>query len=302
MTLMEESISSYCEPFGKALAPPLSSSGAESTPTPSSSKSRHSTTSAESELEALIIIPNGKHSPKEHKLEEDIPPMMPLLPPILTPTTNGTTNGGGDTMSTAFNTNGDSHCNGNGTSNGKKVPPKTLPKPKVRPLPPPKPSKSSMLKKPVVFQDEGADGSEVWPRPKKVVRIVIWSEQVFKNKWFPQAFTSGSLPVQVKINHKWLVHVITIVAYTCEYHMKQVIATTGHVINMNENTRDYHKEHKTSTSAENECHCWLLLCSFKSEKQVILWMCMKKHLHQKFILLDYGSQKDPLKRPYNMAF
>ena len=182
MTLMEESISSYMEPFGKALAPPLGvSSGAESTPTPSSSKSRHSTTSAESELEALIVIPNGKnhhqqHSPKEHKLEEDIPPMMPLLPPILTPTTvsgvpsNGGSNGHGmSETSTAFNggshgenntttTNGNS-ANLNGSS--KKVPPKTLPKPKVRPLPPPKPSKSSMLKKPVVFQDEGADGSEV---------------------------------------------------------------------------------------------------------------------------------------------
>ena len=182
MTLMEESISSYMEPFGKALAPPLGvSNGAESTPTPSSSKSRHSTTSAESELEALIVIPNGKnhhqqHSPKEHKLEEDIPPMMPLLPPILTPTTvsgvpsNGGSNGHGmSETSTAFNggshgenntttTNGNS-ANLNGSS--KKVPPKTLPKPKVRPLPPPKPSKSSMLKKPVVFQDEGADGSEV---------------------------------------------------------------------------------------------------------------------------------------------
>ena len=49
----------------------------------------------------------------------------------------------------------------------------------MRPLPPPKPSKSSMLKKPVVFQDEGADGSEVWPRPKKVVRIVIWKTNTF---------------------------------------------------------------------------------------------------------------------------
>ena len=183
MTLMEESISSYMEPFGKALAPPLGvSSGAESTPTPSSSKSRHSTTSAESELEALIVIQNGKnhqHSPKEHKLEEDIPPMMPLLPPILTPTTvsgvpgiGSNTNGHGmSETSTAFNgggqgennttaTNGNS-ANLNGNNSSKKVPPKTLPKPKVRPLPPPKPSKSSMLKKPVVFQDEGADGSEV---------------------------------------------------------------------------------------------------------------------------------------------
>ena len=158
MTLMEESISSYCEPFGKALIPPpVISSGAESTPTPSSSKSRHSTTSAESELEALII-PNGKHSPKEHKLEEDIPPMMPLLPPILTPTTHGTN---GESV-TSFNNNGiDSHNNKVNGNELKKVPPKTLPKPKVRPLPPPKPSKSSMLKKPVVFQDEGIDGSEV---------------------------------------------------------------------------------------------------------------------------------------------
>ena len=176
MTLMEESISSYCEPFGKALAPPLGvSSGAESTPTPSSSKSRHSTTSAESELEALIVIPNGKHhhSPKEHKLEEDIPPMMPLLPPILTPTTlsgpPGGSNGHGiSETSTAFNGGNNNTTNGVDTAgsanlngNSKKVPPKTLPKPKVRPLPPPKPSKSSMLKKPVVFQDEGADGSEV---------------------------------------------------------------------------------------------------------------------------------------------
>ena len=158
MTLMEESISSYCEPFGKALAPPLGgvSSGAESTPTPSSShKSRHSTTSAESELEALIVIPNGKnhhHSPKEHKLEEDIPPMMPLLPPIMTSTQG--------IAETSFNESAENE--NYEQQNNKKVPPKTLPKPKVRPLPPPKPSKSSMLHRPVIsFQDEGADGSEV---------------------------------------------------------------------------------------------------------------------------------------------
>lgn len=156
MTLMEESISSYCEPFGKALAPPAAH---ETTPTPLSSsnstsgtaKSRHSTTSAESELEALII-PNGQSSHENgHKLENDIPPMMPLLPPIMT------ANHG--IAETSFNGNSESENNGGGAN--KKVPPKTLPKPKVRPLPPPKPNKSAMLNRPVTFQDEGVDGSEV---------------------------------------------------------------------------------------------------------------------------------------------
>lgn len=152
MTLMEESISSYCEPFGKALAP----TAHETTPTPLSSsnstggKSRHSTTSAESELEALII-PNGSNRTNggengHHKLENDIPPMMPLLPPIMT------ANHG--IAETSFNGNSAEQDN-------KKVPPKTLPKPKVRPLPPPKPNKSAMLNRPVTFQDEGVDGSEV---------------------------------------------------------------------------------------------------------------------------------------------
>ena len=149
LTLMEESISSYCEPFGKALAPPENS---VITPTPLSSsggKSRNSTTSAESELEALIAptpVPNGKTSVNSngdsgHASEDMIPPMMPLLPPIMT------SNQG--IAETSFN------------EPEKKVPPKTLPKPKVRPLPPPKPSKSAMLNRPVIFQDEGADGSEV---------------------------------------------------------------------------------------------------------------------------------------------
>ena len=79
LTLMEESISSYCEPFGKALPAHSGSDGNMTgngnstgpnstavTPTPLSSsdrgtsKSRNSTstsTSAESELEALIVAP-----------------------------------------------------------------------------------------------------------------------------------------------------------------------------------------------------------------------------------------------------
>ena len=157
MTLIEESISSYCEPFGKAIIGPPVHHETTTTPTPlSSSKSRNSTTSAESELEALII-PNGNshhgnnNKMHEHKLEEDIPPMMPLLPPIMT---SGNSAG---IAETSFN-------NGNAEDEleeTKKVPPKTLPKPKVRPLPPPKPKKSAMLNRPVIFQDEGADGSEV---------------------------------------------------------------------------------------------------------------------------------------------
>ena len=84
LTLMEESISSYCEPFGKALPAHTGSNGNMTgnghsgpnsqavTPTPLSSsdggrgsKSRNSTstsTSAESELEALIVAP-GVNAP-----------------------------------------------------------------------------------------------------------------------------------------------------------------------------------------------------------------------------------------------
>ena len=173
VTLMEESISSYCEPFGKALAPSVTpdnsgGSSAAITPTPLSSTasggglkstSRHSTTSAESELEALIVPHNGQNGQNGHnggyKLEEDIPPMMPLLPPIMTSTQG--------IAETSFNEEEEQMCSPNNNSRqSAKVPPKTLPKPKVRPLPPPKPSKSSMLNhRPVMFQDEGADGSEV---------------------------------------------------------------------------------------------------------------------------------------------
>ena len=92
---------------------------------------------------------NGDHI---HKLEEDIPPMMPLLPPIMTSTQG--------IAETSFNASAENEQEKQ--QNNKKVPPKTLPKPKVRPLPPPKPSKSAMLNRPVIaFQDEGADGSEV---------------------------------------------------------------------------------------------------------------------------------------------
>jgi len=194
LTLMEESISSYCEPFGKALPACGGSNGHSGpnsqavTPTPLSSsdggrgsKSRNSTstvTSAESELEALIVAPgvtapppnlgtsaaqnghsvhhnNMKNGDHIHKLEEDIPPMMPLLPPIMTSTQG--------IAETSFNESAENeNYELQQQQNNKKVPPKTLPKPKVRPLPPPKPSKSSMLQRPVIsFQDEGADGSEV---------------------------------------------------------------------------------------------------------------------------------------------
>ena len=98
---------------------------------------------------------NGDHI---HKLEEDIPPMMPLLPPIMTSTQG--------IAETSFNESAENELiNNSEIQNNKqqqKVPPKTLPKPKVRPLPPPKPSKSAMINRPVItFQDEGADGSEV---------------------------------------------------------------------------------------------------------------------------------------------
>ena len=135
---LEESISSYCEPFGKAMIPPPAPSSTAETPTPLSSSK--STTSAESELEALIQV-NGVNGVKNGG--HDIPPMMPLLPPIMTSSQG--------VAETAFNEE---------ITPNKKVPPKTLPKPKVRPVPPPKPGKSA-LSRPVTFQDEGVDGSEV---------------------------------------------------------------------------------------------------------------------------------------------
>jgi len=73
--------------------------------------------------------------------------MMPLLPPIMTSSV-----GVGETAFNAAATE---------ENNVKKVPPKTLPKPKVRPVPPPKPGKSALISRPVTFQDEGVDGSEV---------------------------------------------------------------------------------------------------------------------------------------------
>jgi len=149
---LEESISSYCEPFGKMMVPPpVPSSTADTTPTPLSSSK--STTSAESELEALIQV-NGHNGVNGHQnghhqngVKHEVPPMMPLLPPIMTSTV-----GVGET---AFNAP-------EATENTvKKVGPKTLPKPKVRPVPPPKPGKSALVSRPVTFQDEGVDGSEV---------------------------------------------------------------------------------------------------------------------------------------------
>ena len=107
---------------------------------------------------SLVHHNNMKNGDHFHKLEEDIPPMMPLLPPIMTSTQG--------IAETSFNESAENENNellqNNQGQNNKKVPPKTLPKPKVRPLPPPKPSKSAMLQRPVItFQDEGADGSEV---------------------------------------------------------------------------------------------------------------------------------------------
>lgn len=187
ITLTEESISSYCEPFGKAQML-IQQPNHETPRTPNmengGNNKRFSMTSAESELEALIVMStngqnvsngggslsqngqNGGSSERSHssggsstkennnnagnyRLQEDsiLPPMMPLLPPIMT-----SNQGIGET---AFNSSEN--------ENGKKIGPKTLPKPpKVRPLPPPKPTKSAMSSpRAVMFQDEGADGSEV---------------------------------------------------------------------------------------------------------------------------------------------
>lgn len=187
MTLMEENISGYCEPFGKAVVPDIK---------PATPRSRTSTTSAESELEAIIIPPplparngeedhlkpeengngpssnrphstgssttsstkenlnngNGHHSPDSagDTPVDPPPPMKPLLPTIVS--NNNKANNNGLCETSLIGPFGDTP---------KKVPPKTLPKPpKVRPLPPPKPNKSAMSK-PMVFQDEGVDGSEV---------------------------------------------------------------------------------------------------------------------------------------------
>ena len=148
---LEESISSYCEPFGKMMAPgpvlqvppPPAAPSNETTPTPLSSSK--STTSAESELEALIQV-NGHNGAVNgvNGTKHEVPPMMPLLPPIMTSTVG--------VAETAFNEE---------QTVTKKVGPKTLPKPKVRPVPPPKPGKSALINRPVTFQDEGVDGSEV---------------------------------------------------------------------------------------------------------------------------------------------
>jgi len=136
-TLIEENLSGYCEPFGKAEKPDDSGSQRNSV-----------ASAAESELDEVVGKVNGKPTPpkanKDHSVASAGAPKSstPLRSEEHHPLVNGHRKNGGP-------------------------PPKTLPKPKVKPVPPPKPKKSfSSADDPsqtplISFQDEGVDGSEV---------------------------------------------------------------------------------------------------------------------------------------------
>lgn len=181
-TLMEENISGYCEPFGKALKP--------------KNENRNSITSAESELDLVVPKASGESSEdlnasgtsssshhhqngtnKNDSLNDKSRVMAPDSsnsgPKSSTPLRVNGVNGNnlhhhnndaslipnGDVMSPGFSDRSTKKSNGGA--------PKTLPKPKVKPVPPPKPKKSfqgdqdSSMAPLISFQDEGMDGSEV---------------------------------------------------------------------------------------------------------------------------------------------
>ena len=194
MTLMEENISSYCEPFGKAEMPGEQQHQNSNV----NSEKRLSMNSSASELEALIAPPPPKNV-SVNMNGSDLSTLSPDQQRPVTSSSGGSSSNHSNASSSKENNNVNGH---NGHSNGnngllnvedaippmmpllspliptnldapatsdslgskKKVPPKTLPKPKVRPVPPPKPKKSALANssnKPTVFQDEGVDGSEV---------------------------------------------------------------------------------------------------------------------------------------------
>ena len=175
-TLIEENISGYCEPFGKALAPKAEAEDV-------GSNNRNSIASNDSELDKIITTKGtAKKGTNTNELNGQHDKSVPANGSFKssTPLRNGGVHddddeGDNNSLQPLLSIakggeNGIVIDLGNNRTN-KSSGPKTLPKPKVKPVPPPKPKKSfhesaaangdSSSAPLISFQDEGVDGSEV---------------------------------------------------------------------------------------------------------------------------------------------
>ncbi len=159
-TLIEENLSGYCEPFGKARKP--DDDGGDDG---NSAGNRNSVASSSSSSGGVVVVSSETRDPKSARSNSNNKMSVASLsaPKSSTPLkengVGGPANG---------HKNGDDGDGGGGGAGKPKPPaPKTLPKPKVKPVPPPKPKKSfseaadSSHAPLISFQDEGVDGSEV---------------------------------------------------------------------------------------------------------------------------------------------
>ena len=169
-TLLEENISGYCEPFGKAVMP---SEEELEKMKKLKKENRNSVTSAESELDLILPKKNKKEDKKKGNNKKKQPDKNESLASngfkSSTPLRLNGHNGNSSSSPSQISESSPPTSNGNAAA---KKAPKTLPKPKVKPVPPPKPKKSfqengapgnpdSSNAPLIAFQDESVDGSEV---------------------------------------------------------------------------------------------------------------------------------------------